>query len=412
MKMMICSFLVLTLTFVFVYSQTSEDFKDFLDSSVYTGYNKKIFPKEKQTDKLTVYMKFYLIAITNFDEIAGQLQLVGYIEVSWTNDLIKDWTNVMSEMLLPQDNFWRPALVLSNSVESLAELGDSSYKIRINKDGTHSWTVGVVSKTGCAVDVSYYPFDTQSCQVKFTPWGYYDNQVFLENTTDSIDKTHYQENVEWEVTGTSVAQETFNSAAFLSYSLTIKRRPGYFLVNMVIPIIILGLLNGLVFLLPADSGERVGYAVTAFLTFAVFLTMVSENLPKASQPMSLLCYFLTLMLVMSALSTVITIMTLRVYHQDESTEIPKWLKHVTSFLTCRKCKKWCEKGEIEPPQRKPSDLTDEFEDEGPVYKFDYDLDDIQWKTIGELLDWFFFILFLIGNLIVSLFFLVPLATAA
>jgi hypothetical protein len=191
-----------------------------------------------------------------------------------------------------------------------------------------------------------------------------------------------------------------------------KRRPGYFLVNMVIPIVILGLLNGLVFLLPADSGERVGYAVTAFLTFAVFLTMVSENLPKASQPMSLLCYFLTLMLVMSALSTVITIMTLRVYHQDESTEIPKWLKHVTSFFTGRKCKKWREKGEIEPPLRKPSDLTDEFEDEEPVYYYDYDLDDIQWKTVGELLDWFFFIMFLIGTLVVAIFFLVPLATAA
>jgi len=181
---------------------------------------------------------------------------------------------------------------------------------------------------------------------------------------------------------------------------------------MVIPIIILGLLNGLVFLLPADSGERVGYAVTAFLTFAVFLTMVSENLPKASQPMSLLCYFLTLMLVMSALSTVITIMTLRVYHQDESTEIPKWLKHMASFLTCRKCKKWREKDEIEPPLRKPSDLTDEFEDEEPVYNFDYDLDDIQWKTIGELLDWFFLIMFLIGTLVIAIFFLVPLATAA
>jgi hypothetical protein len=177
MKMRISSVLVLTLTFVFVYSQTAENFKDFLDSSVYTGYNKKIFPKETQTDKLTVYMKFYLIAITNFDEIAGQLELVGYIEVSWTNDLIKDWPNVMTEMLLPQDNFWRPTLVLANSVESLAVLGDSRVKLRINKTGIHLWTVGVVSKTGCTVDVSYYPFDTQSCQVKFTPWGYYDNQV-------------------------------------------------------------------------------------------------------------------------------------------------------------------------------------------------------------------------------------------
>jgi hypothetical protein len=93
-------------------------------------------------------------------------------------------------------------------------------------------------------------------------------------------------------------------------------------------------------------------------------------------------------------------------------EIPKWLKHVTSFFTGRKCKKWREKGEIEPPLRKPSDLTDEFEDEEPVYYYDYDLDDIQWKTVGELLDWFFFIMFLIGTLVVAIFFLVPLATAA
>ena len=166
-----------SILFMLTSSQSADNFKDFLDSSEYTGYNKKIFPKEIQTDKLTVYMKFYLIAITNFDEIAGQLELVGYIEVHWTNDLLKSWSNVMDEMLLPQDNFWRPSLVLSNSVESLEELGDSSYKLRINKTGVHSWTVGVVSRTGCTVDVSYYPFDTQSCDIKFTPWGYYDNQV-------------------------------------------------------------------------------------------------------------------------------------------------------------------------------------------------------------------------------------------
>lgn len=234
--------------------------------------------------------------------------------------------------------------------------------------------------------------------------------MFLENTTNVIDLTYYQTNVEWDLAATTVDQETFNSAAYLTYTLTMKRRPGYFLINMVIPIVILGLLNGLVFLLPADSGERVGYAVTAFLTFAVFLTMVSENLPQASQPMSLLCYFLTLMLVMSALSTIITIMTLRVYHQDDSIEIPKWLKHLTSFLTCRKCKKW--RNDMDPPEIEP-DPTEEIDiDTPPMYNYDYDLDDIQWKTVGELLDWFFFIMFLVGTLTVSVFFLVPLATAA
>ena len=232
----------------------------------------------------------------------------------------------------------------------------------------------------------------------------------LESVETEIDTQHFQTNVEWELTSTSVINETFNSASYLTYTLNIKRRPGYFLINMVIPIVILGLLNGLVFLLPADSGERVGYAVTAFLTFAVFLTMVSENLPPASQPMSLLCYFLTLMLVMSALSTVITIMTLRVYHQNESTKIPKWIKHITSLLTCRKCKKW--RGDKAIPEVEPDPIEDPEIDEPPKLNYDYDLDDIQWKTVGGVLDAFFFILFIIGTIVVAIFFLIPLATAA
>lgn len=171
--------LFLSLLIIYVSSQTAEQFKNFLSSNTYTSYNKKIFPKVRQTEKLYVSLKFYLIAITSFDEIAGQLQLVGYIDVSWSNELLT-WTtatNPITELLLPQDNFWKPSLVLSNSVESLEELGHSSYKMRVKNTGEHTWTVGVVSRTGCPVDVSFYPFDNQTCEVKFTPWGYYDNQV-------------------------------------------------------------------------------------------------------------------------------------------------------------------------------------------------------------------------------------------
>ena len=161
------------------------------------------------------------------------------------------------------------------------------------------------------------------------------------SSESEVDLTHYMGNVEWNIESTSIESKSVSSSSYLKFKFTLARIPGYFLVNMVIPILILGLLNGLVFLLPPDSGERVGFAITSFLTFAVFLTMVSDSLPKAAQPMSLLCYFLTLMLVMSALSTVITIMTLRVYHQDADSDVPTWLKHVVSFITCRKFKKWC-----------------------------------------------------------------------
>jgi hypothetical protein len=253
------------------------------------------------------------------------------------------------------------------------------------------------------------------------------------STESEIDLTHYMENVQWQVAETSIESKSVSSTSFLHFKINMKRRPGYFVVNMVIPILILGLLNGLVFLLPADSGERVGFAITAFLTFAVFLTLVSANLPKASEPMSLLCYFLTLMLVMSALSTVITIMTLRVYHQDDGSVVPKWLRHVVCFLNLEKCKKWCcsAKKNKNSVHANPDDFDDDEDEEMPPAlkkKMGYDdkkseasseetkeeeEDDtahVTWRKVGKTLDIFFFTLFVLGTVIIAVFFLVPLAT--
>jgi hypothetical protein len=46
----------------------------------------------------------------------------------------------------------------------------------------------------------------------------------------------------------------------------------------------MSILNVFVFLLPADSGERVGYAITMLLAIAVFLTISSDSLPAMSNP--------------------------------------------------------------------------------------------------------------------------------
>lgn len=124
-------------------------------------------------------LSFFLIAITDFNEVAGEIEMVAYLTAKWENELLK-WTSTESKMLrmlLPQDQLWKPTIVLSNSVESLKELGDKSYRIRIDNDGNHEWVVGIVSKTACSIDITYYPFDKQSCNITFNPWGYTIDQV-------------------------------------------------------------------------------------------------------------------------------------------------------------------------------------------------------------------------------------------
>lgn len=388
------------------------DFKTWLGQAPYSTYNKKVFPRTNQNDNITVELSFFLIAITDFNEVAGEIEMVAYLTAKWENELLR-WTiteSNMLRMLLPQDQLWKPTIVLSNSVESLKELGDKSYRIRIDNDGNHEWQVGIVSKTACSIDITYYPFDKQSCNITFNPWGYTIDQIDFITPDMSVDLTHYQENVEWTIGSTLVAKEVKDNSVYINFVLNLERKPGYFIVNMIIPILILSLLNGLVFLLPADSGERVGYAITAFLTFAVFLSMVADNLPKASEPMSMLCYFLTLMLCLSAVSTIVTIFVLRVHHQHEESEVPKYLRHIIAFIKCDKCKKLC-CPEDTLKEINPDDEEEEDDDDDELKNRDDTLY-ITWKVAARVLDYFFFLFFLGSTSAITFFFLIPLALAA
>ena len=236
----------------------------------------------------------------------------------------------------------------------------------------------------------------------------YTLQIALTSRDSAVDLTHYQTNAEWSIMSSSVSTSVVSAQSYLTFTFNLDRTPGYFVVNMLIPILILGLLNGLVFVLPADSGERVGYAITAFLTYAVFLSLVSDNLPKASEPMSLLCYFLTIMLVLSATSSLVTIVILRVYGQEDDSEVPKCIRVVVAYMKCDKCKKHCCKNKEKPEGLEYDSDDDDSLEETRKDETRY----ITWKVVARVLDNFFFISFLIVTCCLSIFFLIPIAVAS
>jgi hypothetical protein len=82
----------------------------------------------------------------------------------------------------------------------------------------------------------------------------------------------------------------------VTFTLILKRGSSYYVLNVIIPVILLGILNVLTFVLPADSGEKIGYTITVFLSFSVFLTIISSELPRTSG--SILGYYLIFQLVM------------------------------------------------------------------------------------------------------------------
>ena len=61
-----------------------------------------------------------------------------------------------------------------------------------------------------------------------------------------------------------------------------RLRP-FYVINLIIPSVALSFCMVLVFLLPTDSGERLGYSLTILLSYTVVMTLTAELMPTTSK---------------------------------------------------------------------------------------------------------------------------------
>lgn len=67
-------------------------------------------------------------------------------------------------------------LTLSRADDDFSGPMDTNVRLRYN--GEITWDAPAITKSSCVVDVSYFPFDSQECNLTFGSWTYNGNQVF------------------------------------------------------------------------------------------------------------------------------------------------------------------------------------------------------------------------------------------
>ncbi len=152
-------------------------------------------------------------------------------------------------------------------------------------NGQVFWAPGFKWVTSCRMDLEFFPFDTQVCQVQFVNWIY--NADFMEFVTDKVYTTELEENDAWDLINSSIGAYVLDAAGDMGlrspvmyFEVALKRNPSYFIVNILIPVILISMLSALVFLLPAEAGEKISMSTTVFLSYTVVLLMVSDITPK------------------------------------------------------------------------------------------------------------------------------------
>lgn len=150
----------------------------------------------------------------------------------------------------------------------------------------------------CESDITYYPVDSQTCYIKISSWGYTSGEIDLKSKSSTILLGFYSPNGEWDLLSTSSeasAEKTRGDFSFssLTFTVRVQRRLLFHTLNTMFPVALMAFLIPMVFKLHPDAGEKIGFALTVLLAYAVYLTMISDSIPSTSFTPCYLCKHLT-----------------------------------------------------------------------------------------------------------------------
>lgn len=288
-----------------------------------------VSPIDRSSDTLDIYFRMFLFSINKVDEKAQLLSLTLETFAIWPNKYMV-WKpsnyNDIRYIKLPVQQIWTPKTVcIQNEILANKCLVSEDSTAVVNSYGF----ITVISfsdiSISCKMNLKYFPFDEQICTVK-----YVDRMPFIENIRfqkykgGEVDLSDFTEHVEWTLINASLeVKKVFNITLqyeHLLIHIQLKRKSFLPVCNNLLPVWILSTLNVFCFLIPATSGEKLSTCIAIFLTFAVFLTMMKDFMPQASDEISYFLVYMFTQLTVSGLVVILEIIVLHVHHQDEELE--------------------------------------------------------------------------------------------
>ena len=276
-----------------------------------------------------VNITFHLFALTELNEIKGYISTIGSWNIMWKNEKISwnpdDYEGIDS-IVVDSEHFCKPDLILGNPAEEVVDFKGYFSKVKYSSDGLATWQPGSVTKSYCYIQIPAFPFDMHTCFIRILSWGTTPSEVVIKTTSNDPLLHFYSTNTEWDLTETSSTVLVADGLTpMLVFALKLRRKSAFLVVNIIAPLVCLSILNTVVFLLPYESGERVSFSTTVLLSFTVFLNVIEDHLPKASNPMPLLCYYVVIELISGCVITVLAILCQRLYLYYADEPAPKWL---------------------------------------------------------------------------------------
>ncbi|XP_057690448.1 neuronal acetylcholine receptor subunit alpha-7-like isoform X2 [Corythoichthys intestinalis] len=307
----------------------------FLLRELLRDYNPMERPVANDSHTLTVHFSITLMQVMDVDEKNQILTTNIWLQMQWYDHYLQ-WNQSeypgVKNLRFTADQVWTPDILLYNSAHNKF---DATFKtnVLVNSSGFCEYLPPGIFISTCNVDVRWFPFDIQRCELKFGSWTF--DGWLLDIQMKEADVSGYMPNGEWDLLEVPGGRhEIFYDCCAepypdVTFVVTLRRRTLYYALNLLIPCVLLSSMTLLVFLLPANSGEKISLGITVLLSLTVFMLMVAEIMPATSDSIPLIGQYFASTMVIVGMSVVATVIVLQFHHHNPNNgQIPHWVNLV------------------------------------------------------------------------------------
>lgn len=273
-------------------------------------YDRKAKPTWDNNKPVNVTFSMDLYQILELNEPQQFLLLNAWIIERWHDEFLywnpMDYGNI-TELRLPYDCIWLPDTTLYNS---LVMKDDDTRRLLNAKLTTNITRKAVlvellyptIYKFSCLLNLRYFPYDLQVCTMTFSSWTYDNKGIDYLPYSDTIGTSNFLENEAWYLLKTTVRRKEVkysccpNHYTLLKLTLYLRRKPLFYLINLIIPTAIITLIAIVgFFTTSAASGmreEKVSLGITTLLSMSILMLMVTDQMPTTSTFIPLISWFI------------------------------------------------------------------------------------------------------------------------
>uniref|UniRef100_G3PE00 Uncharacterized protein n=1 Tax=Gasterosteus aculeatus aculeatus TaxID=481459 RepID=G3PE00_GASAC len=295
-------------------------------------YNPMERPVANDSQILTVQFSFTLMQVMDVDEKNQILTTNAWLQMQWYDHYLQ-WNQSeypgVKNLRFTSDQIWTPDILLYNSAH---DKFDATFKtnVLVNSSGFCEYLPPGIFVSTCTVDVRWFPFDIQRCELKFGSWTF--DGWLLDLQMKEADVSGYMTNGEWDLLGVPGGRhEVFYDCCpqpypDVTFVVTLRRRTLFYALNLLVPCVLLSSMTLVCFLLPANSGEKISLGITVLLSLTVFMLMVAEIMPATSDSVPLIGQYFASIMVIVGTSVVATVIVLQFHHHNpNSGHMPRWV---------------------------------------------------------------------------------------